>query len=275
MTPVNPNPAPTLPPTPSSTGSVAISASADSTSFRAFPTASSTSTVTAAPTSTVPSPLLSNAKPFAAKPATSVARRDPFALVLERYHTLPRSGKWIAVAGTALAGWFILNSWLWPISDKLSNRADNMSAVLERASSRASDLPEAVADHALVLGPNSAPRLEAETKSKLSAAIDATLRKKDIRSYGLDMRPAQALPSSVLPDVAARIGGVMGRLTADLRFEATPEAATAVVAALDADPAVDAISDLRITYRRDTRRVSVQMTVEKWGVMRKSQRGGA
>ena len=49
----------------------------------------------------------------------------------------------------------------------------------------------------------------------------------------------------------------------------------AVVAALDADPAVDAISDLRITYRRDTRRVSVQMTVEKWGVMRKSQRGGA
>ena len=126
-----------------------------------------------------------------------------------------------------------------------------------------------------MLGPNSAPRLEAETKSKLSAAIDATLRKKDIRSYGLDMRPAQALPSSVLPDVAARIGGVMGRLTADLRFEATPEAATAVVAALDADPAVDAISDLRITYRRDTRRVSVQMTVEKWGVMRKSQRGGA
>ena len=101
------------------------------------------------------------------------------------------------------------------------------------------------------------------------------MRKKDIRSYGLDMRPAQALPSSVLPDVAARIGGVMGRLTADLRFEATPEAATAVVAALDADPAVDAISDLRITYRRDTRRVSVQMTVEKWGVMRKSQRGGA
>ena len=38
---------------------------------------------------------------------------------------------------------------------------------------------------------------------------------------------------------------------------------------------VDAISDLRITYRKDTKRVAVQMTVEKWGIVKKTQRGGA
>ena len=67
----------------------------------------------------------------------------------------------------------------------------------------------------------------------------------------------------------------MGRLAADLRFEATPDAASAVITALDSDPAIDAISDLRITYRKDTKRVAVQMTVEKWGIVKKTQRGGA
>ena len=208
-------------------------------------------------------------------PSSGAAARDPFARLLERYHGLPRSGKWIAAAGVALAGWLLLDSVLWPLADKLNARADNMAGVLERAAARAESLPGNAADAAVVLGPNSSPRPEAETKAKLSAAVDAALKKKSITNYGFDMRVAQALPQTVLPDVAARGGGQMGRLAADLRFEATPDAASSVIATLDSDPAVDAISDLRITYRKDTKRVAVQMTVEKWGIVKKTQRGGA
>ncbi len=203
------------------------------------------------------------------------AKRDPFEGLLGRYQALPRSGKWVAVAGVALAAWLLLDSVIWPIADKLNARADNMESVLARAAARADALPGNSADAAIVLGPNSAPRPEAETKAKLSAAVDAALRKKNIANYGFDMRTAQALPQSILSEVASRSGGQMGKLAADLRFEATPEAATAVITALDSDPAVDAISDLRLTYRKDTKRVSVQMTVEKWGIVKKTQRGGA
>jgi hypothetical protein len=147
---------------------------------------------------------------------SGAAARDPFARALERYRALPRSGKWIAAAGVALTGWLLLDSVLWPIADKLNARADNMAGVLERAASRAESLPGNAADAAVVLGPNSSPRPEAETKAKLSAAVDAALKKKSITNYGFDMRVAQALPQTVLPDVAARGGGQMGRLAADL-----------------------------------------------------------
>jgi len=75
-------------------------------------------------------------------------------------------------------------------------------------------------------------------------------------------------------EVAAALGGKMGRTVADLRFEATPDATTAIIGALDASAAIDAISDLRLSYNAGTKRVGVQMTVEKWGVTRKNARTG-
>ena len=95
-----------------------------------------------------------------------------------------------------------------------------------------------------------------------------------MNKYGLDVRPSQPLPDSVLPEVAAALGGKMGRTVADLRFEATPDATTAIIGALDASAAIDAISDLRLSYNAGTKRVGVQMTVEKWGVTRKNARTG-
>ena len=49
----------------------------------------------------------------------------------------------------------------------------------------------------------------------------------------------------------------------------------AVLNELDNSNAIDAIGDLRLNYSAATKRVSVQMSLEKWGVVRKSGRGGA
>ena len=67
--------------------------------------------------------------------------------------------------------------------------------------------------------------------------------------------------------LAAALGGKMGRTVADLRFEAGPDDVTAIIAEFDANPDIDCITDLKLSYNPVTKRVGVQMMVEKWGVV--------
>ena len=200
--------------------------------------------------------------------------RDPFERALHAYHGLPRAGRWAAIAGLALGGFFVLDSVLWPIADDMNRRADRMELVLKRAAGRASGLPNDVEQSVLSHGPNSVPKTETSGKEKLASAIADIFKKKNINP-GQDVRPAQPLPGQIMPDVASALGGTMGKTVAEVRFEASPDAALSVISDLDASPAIDAIGDLRINYNPGTKRVGVQMTLEKWGVVRKTARGGA
>lgn len=203
------------------------------------------------------------------------ARPDVFERALDRYRGLPRAGRWAAIAGAVLIGFTLLDSVLWPIADDLNARADRLTTVLERASSRAEEFPEEIEASAIVHGPNAVPGREVLSKEKLASTIVSVLREKGVNQFGLDIRPAQPLPSTVLPEIASELGGQMGRSIADLRFEATPDVATTLVAELDKNPAIDAISDLKLTYNPQSKRVAVQMSLEKWGVVNRSSRGGA
>ena len=207
-------------------------------------------------------------------PSPTIARRDPFDAALARFRALPRAGKWGVGAAIAFGGFWILDAVAWQQADALDARTDRLSATLARAAARADELPEEVVRSAIVHGENAIPRAESLGKEQLAVAVDETLRSNGVNNYGLDVRPSQPLPDSVLPEVAAALGGKMGRTVADLRFEATPDATTAIIGALDASAAIDAISDLRLTYNAGTKRVGVQMTVEKWGVTRKNARTG-
>ena len=89
-----------------------------------------------------------------------------------------------------------------------------------------------------------------------------------IPGNGLDSKPASA--------AGAALGGQLTRTVADVSFDASPNDATAIVAALDAHESVDCITDLKLTYAPATKRVAVQMSVEKWGVLKRTpKRGGA
>ena len=67
----------------------------------------------------------------------------------------------------------------------------------------------------------------------------------------------------------------MGKSVAEIRFEGTPEVVSAILAEFEASPAIDAIGDLRLTYSASTKRVTAQVSLEKWGVLFSSVRGGA
>jgi hypothetical protein len=200
---------------------------------------------------------------------------DFFEKALERYRMLPRAGRWGVIAGVVFLGFTLLDGVFWPIADDLNARAERLTTVLDRASSRAEEFPEEIEASAIVHGPNLVPGREMLSKEKLASTIVSVLREKGVNQFGLDIRPAQPLPSTVLPEIAAELGGQMGRSVADLRFEATPDIATTLVAELDKNPAIDAVSDLKLTYNPQTKRVAVQMSLEKWGVVNRTVRGGA
>ncbi len=211
----------------------------------------------------------------AAQQQPGSSSRDPFARALEWHHKLPRAGKWAATASAVLVVFYAFHLGFWPAADALNEDADRWTAVLSRAAIRADGLPDDVRTNAIVHGANSAPMLEVDGKRRLSAAIDAILRKKGVKNYGSDIRPAQPLPATVLPEVAAMLAGSMGRTVADLRFEASPDDVTAIIADFDADPDVDCITDLKLTYNSANKRVAVQIVVEKWGVVRKPPARGS
>ncbi len=165
--------------------------------------------------------------------------------------------------------WFSFDLVFWPIRDALDEDANRWAEVLERASTRAEGLPDDIETSAIVHGANTPPVLESDGKKKLAAAIDSILRKKGVKEYGSDTRPAQPLPATVLPEAAAALAGSMGRTIVDLRFQAAPDDVTAIIADFDANPDVDCITDLKLTYNSANKRVAVQMVVEKWGVVKK------
>lgn len=198
---------------------------------------------------------------------------DLFARILDRYNALPRAARWGVIAVTGFGGFLLLDSVLWPIADDLNRSADRMQSVLNRAADRAEGLPDDVVNAAVSHGPNSVPKLEKAGKDQLANAVAEIFKKRGI-NQGQDVR-AQPLPQSVLPDIASALGGTMGKSVVEVRFEGTPDTVMAVLSEFDASPSIDAIGDLRMNYNPSTKRVGVQMTLEKWGVIQSTARGGA
>jgi len=202
----------------------------------------------------------------ASKLVLSASERDPFRRALDWYRGLPRAGRWGMTAGVVLIGFVLLDSVFWPFADQLNARADRLKLTLEGAATRAEGLPDAVAATAVAHGPNAPMVFEAQGMKKLAEAIDSVLRAKGVTKYGQDIRRAQPMNSGPASAAGAALGGQLTRTVADVSFDASPNDATAIVAALDAHESVDCITDLKLTYIPATKRVKVQMLLEKWGV---------
>ncbi|MFM7259809.1 MAG: hypothetical protein ACKO3W_04320 [bacterium] len=211
-----------------------------------------------------------------AKPTLSSSERDPFVRTIAWFGTLPRAAKWGVLAGALFGGFMLLDKAIWPIADRMSERSDRWELLLARASERADGLPPEIAANAVAYGPNEVPEDEARGMRKLAASVDSILRKKGVTKYSQDIRRGQQLGTDVLGDIAGPLGGTMGRTIADIAFEAAPDDVTGIIADLDGSADIDAIADLKLTYAPATKRVAVQMSVEKWGVLKRTpKRGGA
>jgi len=206
--------------------------------------------------------------------SSSRAAGGLFDRAFNQYLALPRAGRWLVLAVIGFGGFTVLDSWAWPLADKLSSRADRLEKVLQRASARADGLPRDVREAAIAYGPNAVLGDEATGKERLTALIAEVFKKRGV-SQGQDVRPGQPLPATVAQNLGSISDAKLGKTVAELQFKATPDAVLAIIAELESSPEVDAIGDIRLDYDPKDKRVGVQMSVEKWGFLTGVAGGGA
>jgi len=198
------------------------------------------------------------------QPAAGQRKPDAFARAYGWFAAQPRIGKWVVVAAAAYAGFLVFQFVVWPTTDRLNRSADRAALLLSEAANRANELPADVTERAIAFGPNSVPGREIAEKERFSNAIAAIMKKHGLSdSYGFDARP-QALPGGVLPKVASEFGGTMRRTVAEVKFTSSPDTVTAILNDIDRSPFVDAITDVRLSYK--DRRVTAVLSIERWGV---------
>ena len=88
-------------------------------------------------------------------------------------------------------------------------------------------------------------------------------------------RGPEKLPRGTLSEIL-RTSQREERITGDLRFDAAPTEAIAIIAELEATPTIEAVSDVRMTLQGGRQKVRVDLTVESWIVSseRRSRRVG-
>jgi hypothetical protein len=186
------------------------------------------------------------------------------ASVYAAFDALPRVGKWIVAVLALLVVSQVFRFFVIPVTEDLNKRADRAALLLKAASTRAEELPADITSRAVVFGPNAVPGRDITETERFTSAVAAIMKKHGVAgAYGFDARPL-TLSGEVLPRVAAQFGGRMGRTAAELKFSGSPETVSKVIADLDASPFIDAITDVRLTYK--DRRVSAVLSIERWGV---------
>ena len=127
------------------------------------------------------------------------------------------------------------------------------------------------------LGPLERPGAESQAELALNDAVNEVLKQHRVSDDSFNYRGPEKLPRGTLAQIL-RSGQRVERVTGDLRFDASPTEAIAIIAELESSPTIEAVSDVRMTLQGGRQKVRVDLTVESWIVSseRRSRRmGGA
>jgi hypothetical protein len=188
----------------------------------------------------------------------------------QSFQQLPRALKWAVVAAFGLILFLIWSSYLDPIAQDFNRDAEQIeSKVRDVRSIR--DLNDQTKKLIEVVGPVEFPKSEAETSAAVDALVNGLLKKHNASNPNFSLRTTSALPKAALPGVVRN--NRVERLTGDLKFDASPQAAAAIIAELESSPDIESINSVRMT--RDTSgKVKVQLALEAW-VLSSARAAGA
>lgn len=194
--------------------------------------------------------------------------------LLTRWNALPRAARWMILLLLALGAYFGVVEPALDWRARAALRADALEAGLRRGAERAAQ--DAAATSAIALAASRfgqpLPPAGEERLRALNDRVESIFRSASVT--GLTIR--SRTPSTLARDTSAGLappGRQVQRIVLDIEFEAAPETAAEIIAALERAPEVAAVG--RITMRRidrDTsRRVAVSIAPEAWVI---AQQGG-
>jgi len=115
------------------------------------------------------------------------------------------------------------------------------------------------------------PREKAKGAAALTDAVHKILNNHAVEKDEYTRTKTTKMKSSALPGIG-RSGQQVEQVFGDIRFLATQEDVLKVISALESSPAIDAVSDIRLT-KETGRIIRVNLSVEAWVLTSSKRRG--
>jgi hypothetical protein len=179
-----------------------------------------------------------------------------------RYDALPQRQRWIVIGAIALLAWFAADSVAWQRAAEWSAEGDQIEEALQRGACRQSTVTTELKRDVATYGAVNIPGEAGQGREELDRAINDIAKKHKVAGYSYEARTGQRMKD---PD-AAPLGGSLDRLQAEVKFETTAEELPRILDELEGHPGVETISALRLTKNEQSRKITVQATIEAWVV---------
>ena len=187
---------------------------------------------------------------------------------MRRYARLPRSAKWLAWAVLGLAAYFLVVEPVVDATVQASGRAEAMAARIKAVKTmgeKAQDDQQRIAIGSRLHGEIELPGPRSERATALNRAVDRALR-----DAGVLGARTQTIEQNLADGPATQYYGGRGslvKLVSTVSFDASPEAFSQVLGALESSPDVAAITRVIVRRAEDgSRQVSATLTVEAWAL---------
>lgn len=191
------------------------------------------------------------------------------------YDRLPRAGRWALLAALGVGAYFLIVEPVIDATVEASGDADSMAARIRAVAAmgeRARGDQQAIALGSRLHGEIELPGPRSERATALNRAVDGALR-----DAGVSGARTQTTEQNLADGPATRYFGGRGslvKLVSTVSFDASPEAFSTVLGALEASPDVSAVT--RVIVRRaddGSRQVTATLTVEAWALGSTARRG--
>jgi hypothetical protein len=187
-----------------------------------------------------------------------------FDRAIEGLMNMQRALRWATLAALGLVVFLIWSELVQPIAAELNVKADRIENNVREIRSVERDIRTLNAKQGLVtaIGPVRAPATVAEGLNQFNEVVLDVLQKNGAVNANFSSRSRGKLPKSALTSVTSP-GERIDRLVGDVKFDATPRSAVAIISQLESSPYVEAINGVRIV--KDTGgKVKVTLTIEAW-----------
>lgn len=115
------------------------------------------------------------------------------------------------------------------------------------------------------------PRTKSDGASAMTEAVHEILASHSVKNDEYTRTKTSRMKSGSLPGIATS-GQQIEQVIGDLRFEASQEEILRVISALESNPSIDAVTDIRLT-KKEGRLIRVDLAVEAWVVSTSSRKG--
>ena len=203
----------------------------------------------------------------AAKPRARSLRAQG-AELRARFDALPTRQRWLVVAVLAVAGYLLVDEYVWSWSRAWQAESMQIEAALRRAAARRAPASVDLARAVATFGPVEPPADAARGREELAQAIEDVAKARKVAGYSYEVRVGPRVKD---PD-AAILAPAIERIQAEVRFDTTADELPRIIADLESHPAIEAISALRIQRNDQSRKMNVQATIEAWVVAGRSRR---